>query len=244
MEPFNWDCPYCGRSVTISDSRLIAESHIFNNGSRLGSVRFASVAIVCPNEECKEVTLKATLHQGYYPSKHGFTTTKLLMEWQLMPAERSKRFPPDIIPAVILGDYGEACAIRTLSPKASATLSRRALQGMIRDFWKISKARLKDEIDGIEQFVDPITWKAIHAVREIGNIGAHMEKDINLIVDVDPGEAELLIGLVETLLIEWYVHRHERETQMARLIAVSEDKKHTQRSLPAAAESNPTEPAP
>ena len=31
-------------------------------------------------------------------------------------------------------------------------------------------------------------WQAIDAVRSIGNIGAHMEKDINLIVDVDPEE--------------------------------------------------------
>jgi hypothetical protein len=34
---------------------------------------------------------------------------------------------------------------------------------------------------------------AIHAVRTIGNIGAHMEKDINLIVDVDPANPTLAI---------------------------------------------------
>jgi len=39
--------------------------------------------------------------------------------------------------------------------------------------------------------VDPLTWEAIDAVRKLGNIGAHMEKDINVIVDVDPEEAEL-----------------------------------------------------
>ena len=40
---------------------------------------------------------------------------------------------------------------------------------------------------------------AIDAVRKIGNIGAHMERDINLIVDIDPNEAAILIGLIELL---------------------------------------------
>jgi hypothetical protein len=39
---------------------------------------------------------------------------------------------------------------------------------------------------------------ATEAVRKLGNIGAHMEKDINVTVDVDPNEASLLTGLVET----------------------------------------------
>jgi hypothetical protein len=96
---------------------------------------------------------------------------------------------------------------------------------MIRDFWKVSKARLVDEINVIHDKVDPLTWNAIDAVRNIGNIGAHMEKDINLVIDVDPDEAELLIGLIETLIGDWYVTRHEREQRMTRLVGVAQAKK-------------------
>ena len=129
-----------------------------------------------------------------------------------------------IIPAPILQDYGEACLIRDLSPKASATLTRRCLQGMIRDFWVISKARLIDEINDLQGKVDGTTWKAIDAVRSIGNIGTHMEKDINVIVDVDPDEANLLLGLIEVLLEEWYIRRHEREEHMQKVIAAAQSK--------------------
>ena len=111
--------------------------------------------------------------------------------------------------------------IRTLSPKAAATLARRCLQGIIRDYWNIKKGRLLDEIKELETEIDPITWKAIDSVRSIGNIGAHMEKDINLIIDVEPKEAELLIGLIEVLIEEWYVHRHERENHMQKIIALA-----------------------
>jgi len=62
------------------------------------------------------------------------------------------------------------------------------LLGIIRNFWGISKSRLIDEINELKGRVDSTMWQAIDAVRSIGNIGAHMEKDINLIVDVDPEE--------------------------------------------------------
>jgi hypothetical protein len=131
---------------------------------------------------------------------------------------------PSYIPSPILADYSEACLIVSLSPKASATLARRCLQGMIRDFWGIRKHRLKDEIDALEEKVDPQTWDAIDSVRKIGNIGAHMEADINVIVDVDPDEATLLIGLIETLLADWYVARHNRDERMAKIKAAAEEK--------------------
>jgi hypothetical protein len=91
---------------------------------------------------------------------------------------------------------------------------------MIRNFWGVSKARLVDEIDAIKDQIDATTWEAIDAIRSIGNIGAHMEKDISLIVDVDPDEANLLIGLIEFLLEDWYVTRHDREEHKKKVIAL------------------------
>lgn len=68
-----------------------------------------------------------------------------------------------------------------------------------------------DEIEAIQDKVDPTTWAVIDAIRKIVNIGAHMEKDINLIIDVDSEEAQLLIGLIEMLIKDWYIVKHERE---------------------------------
>jgi hypothetical protein len=52
-----------------------------------------------------------------------------------------------------------------------------------------------------------------------------MEQDINVIVDVDPNEAAILISLIETLIDEWYVHRHERAQRMSKVVAVAAAKK-------------------
>jgi len=97
---------------------------------------------------------------------------------------------------------------------------------MIRDFWEISKPRLVEEIEDLKAKVAPRTWQAIDAVRSIGNIGAHMERDINVIVDVDPEEAELLIRLIESLIEDWYVQRNDRDLNMTAVIAAAQAKKN------------------
>ena len=96
---------------------------------------------------------------------------------------------------------------------------------MIRDFWKVTgKRNLWAEIEAIKDEVDASTWKAIDAVRQVGKIGAHMEQDVNLIIDVEPQEAQALIGLIEMLFKDWYVARYEKEQRTAAVIALGAEK--------------------
>jgi len=148
---------------------------------------------------------------------------KVLNTWSLRPQSKVKAFP-SYVPKAIVEDYTEACLIRDLSPKASATLARRCLQGIIRDFWGVKPGRLVDEIAAIQGKVDPLTWSAIETVRQVGNIGAHMEKDINLIVDVEVNEAELLIGLIAALITDWYIARANKEAHLQAIVQLGQAK--------------------
>lgn len=148
--------------------------------------------------------------------------------WNLVPGSQAKVFP-EYVPSVIIDDYREACLIKELSPKASATLSRRCIQGIIRDHWGIKKNRLIDEIEAIKGKVDPLTWDAIDAVRKIGNIGAHMEKDINVIIDVEPDEAALLVELIEVLIYDWYITSYERKQRFQNIVGISDSKTRQKR---------------
>lgn len=237
MSNFSWTCPFCDRRTTVTPHDRTSGSAglgIENaHGPRVGSVSF----IVCPNPECKEFVLAASLHEGYRVSS-GVVRDKLLSYWSLVPPSNAKVFP-DHVPQPIRDDYTEACLIRNLSPKASATLSRRCLQGMIRDFWEIKKNRLVDEINELQNKVDPLVWDAIDATRSVGNIGAHMEKDINIIVEVEPGEADQLIKLIELLVKEWYVNRHEREQSLRAIVKTAEAKKQAKNSPPSAPTATP-----
>jgi len=92
-------------------------------------------------------------------------------------------------------------------------------KGMIRDFCKIRKRKLKEEIDHPKELADGGNTRgvsddatgAIDQVREMGNIGTPIAKDINLMIDVDPGESQTFIEPIGILLEEWYVARHGRE---------------------------------
>jgi hypothetical protein len=115
----------------------------------------------------------------------------VIEEFALRPQGAAKP-QPEYIPKALRCDYTEACRIRHLSPKASATLSRRCLQGMIRNFCGITKPTLFKEVLALRQALDDGTAAkgvthesvdAIDAVRSVGNIGAHMKVDVDLIVD-------------------------------------------------------------
>lgn len=223
---YSWTCPYCGRPTTLTEHNYTSgEQNIDIRVSEHGEyIGLGYTALACPNPMCKKLTLKVQLATGDYISGEGWRNDQIIQSWDLLP-ESSAKPQPDYIPKPLRDDYIEACRIVGLSPKASATLSRRCLQGMIRDFWKTpKKPNLKQEIEAIQDKVDPGTWAAIDSVRGVGNIGAHMEHDINVIVDVEPQEAELLIGLVETLFREWYVDRHERKERMNALVQLAADK--------------------
>lgn len=135
---------------------------------------------------------------------------------------------PEYVPEAIRTDYSEAAAIVYISPKSSAVLCRRCLQGMIRDCWEIREGTLASQIGQLQGRISPRQWDALNSLRTLGNIGAHMEKDVNLIIDVYPAEAEMLLHLIEMLIKEWYVNRHEEQELLDRIVAAGQ-RIHAQR---------------
>ncbi|MFB5077445.1 DUF4145 domain-containing protein [Raoultella sp. C349492] len=219
----SWECPFCGRLSVFESIQKKHDRFSFAADTKFGALVFDSYVNVCPNPECKEFTYVSVLSKGKL-EVGSYKPVGQIESWVNRPGGIYKQFP-DYVPKPILDDYKEAVLIKNLSPKASATLSRRCLQGMIRNVWNVKPARLVDEIKAIEGQIESTLWKAIDAIRNIGNIGAHMENDINTIVDVDPGEAEMLIGLLELLIQEWYVEKHERQLRIDAITALAAEKK-------------------
>lgn len=234
-DSFNWTCPYCNHPQVVTNSNFFsAEGKIRNPQAEFGPVAYSLHSVTCLNKACGRMTFGAALYKRVdYQNTDGYHVGDLIQSWFLLP-ESSAKPQPEYIPEAIREDYSQSCRIRDLSPKASATLARRCLQGMIRDFANIKKNRLIDEIKALGAAIEngtapagvtPESVEAIDKVREIGNIGAHMEKDVDLIVDIEPGEAQVLIELIEMLFDEWYVGRHIRQERLARVATVSAEKK-------------------
>jgi hypothetical protein len=238
---FNWICPHCLRAQTVVDARYHQETSGFAVGSLAGGpFAIERIAIACSNPDCQKLTLRIRVGKDVGGSSAYIVSPKeLLFSEQLIPRGAAKP-QPAYIPAPLVEDYTEACLIRDLSPKASATLTRRCLQGMIRDFAGISKPRLIDEIKALKVAVDDgtadrsvtsETVAAIDHVRSLGNIGAHMEADINVIVPVDSGEAQVMIELVELLFDEWYGARYRRNEKLAKIAAIRTHKDEIKRAV-------------
>ncbi len=199
--------------------------HINHSQSVYGPVIASIHSVQCANNDCKQLQLKFDLYTADTQTINRWAKVTLIRSWNLLPESLAKP-QPSYIPEPIVEDYKEACLIRDFSPKVSATLSRRCLQSIIRDFCGISDRTLFLEIDTLKKRVKDgkgpkqvleDTVDAIDAVRKIGSIGAHMEKDINVIIDVEPMEAQKLINLIEILFREWYVQRHNRAKSVENL---------------------------
>ena len=223
--PFNFTCPYCEQPTTITIPNYYFKEIVINTGeSELQKLAFRVKAIRCPNFRCNKLTLLSSLYKiksakkGYRVVPGHVILGKNINSWNLLPKSNAKQFP-DYVPEAIRQDYQEACLILNDSPKASATLSRRCLQGIVRDFWDIPNNKcgnLLAELNSIKDEIDTDTWDSFKAIRSVGNIGAHMEKDVNQIIEVEPEEAGLLVELIETFIDDWYVSRHKRQARAKR----------------------------
>jgi hypothetical protein len=212
MSEYLWHCPYCNTDQSVTEKgRQVAFADLALPNAD-GPRRLVSIFVVCPNPRCRQFSLSSSLHTLEIVGHRAYTG-KHLKTWALVPPSQARSFPV-ALPERIIEDYREACLTLEQSPKVAAALSRRCLSEMLRDFWRVQPGALNDEFRQIKGTADPLTWEAIESVRRSGMIGARMECEGAEIQDADPGEAKLLIGLIETLIQDWYVARDERRKRL------------------------------
>lgn len=232
-DAFQWTCPTCGSHTSIT------EPHVHRGRTNVAArktpndrgISLEFDLIECPNPECLQpsFTIRAFYSEEWGLSNNGRWLTPDrerpvgVGEFTFLPT--TARPLSEHVPSQVAEDYNEAYLIRSLSPKASATLARRALQGMVRGFFQVNDKRtLHAELEAIKDRCDDELYAAMMAVKSIGNIGAHPEKDASLMVDVEPGEAETLLDLIHLLDHEWYVSRAQKAARIAKVRALSEQK--------------------
>jgi hypothetical protein len=134
-------------------------------------------ALACP--ECKRAVVKLRIVD---PSSHGIVRHEFITY-----PKTSGRGPvsPDV-PAKYGDDYTEACLVLADSPKASAALSRRTLQNLLRGEGGAKPGNLAGEIKQVLPKL-PSYLQHIDAIRHLGNFSAHPLKDTNTGSIIDRG---------------------------------------------------------
>lgn len=129
---------------------------------------------------------------------------------QLVRPKGSLRPPPSSeVPKQFAEEYVESSLVLPDSPKASAALSRRCLQNLLREEAKVKQSDLANEI---QQLLDSKALPSkiaemIDAVRNIGNFAAHPIKSTSTgeIMPVEPGEADWNLDVLEALFDFYFV---------------------------------------
>jgi hypothetical protein len=220
VSEYFWHCPFCNRDETVTETDKHASFADLTLDNTDGPRRLVVKYVVCPNPQCRKFSLSASLH-GLEIAGNRSYTGKHIKTWALIPPSRALSFPV-VIPRKVLDDYQEACLTIEFSPKVAAALARRCLSEMLRDFWQVQPGRLIDEFRQIKGTVDPLTWETIESVKKCGLTGVRFESEGTQILDTEPGEAKMLIGLIETLIEDWYVAREERRRRLANIRQISE----------------------
>lgn len=137
---------------------------------------------------------------------HIYRDSEPVLVW---PRASSRAPVPPQVPSEFAEDYEEACLVLADSPKASAALSRRCLQHILREKAGVQCKNLFDEIQEVldKKSLPSDLADSIDSIRNVGNFAAHPTKSESSgeIVPVEPGEAEWCLDVIEMLYDFYFV---------------------------------------
>jgi hypothetical protein len=206
-------CPHCGIGVSIEFEEY---GHVNSNDEKLHEIQQGN----CP--ECNGLIV--CLNSGHFQNEliHGEMQNVFVSKQKfLLYPLNSSRLVEKETPSSYKKDFLEACNVLPISPKASAALSRRILQQILHDEYKIKRKNLVEEIEEFlkNASIPSYVKGAVDAVRNYGNFAAHPTKDTNTgeIVEVEAGEAEWLIEVLEALFDITFVQPKRLEEKQKQL---------------------------
>ncbi len=197
-------CPHCRTGVRFESASITAFSRSWDANELTvlltGGSRVNVASCSCPICGLPIVSVvSATAPNG----------TTLRTPGLVFPAGAQRPLPAEVASAAptFVADFQEAVAVLPMSRKASAALSRRCLQFILVDAGKVTKRDLADQIEEILPRLPHEIAQNVDAIRQVGNFAAHPTKSTNsgAVVDVEEGEAEWLLDVLEELADHFYV---------------------------------------
>ena len=195
------ECPHCQTTVRFEGPTT--------NGGWNGStaiVQSPKYRLITTHSQCPEcLKFIVAIDEDYInPSTGKHEPKTQITVW---PITTGRKPVPQEVPSHIAQDYNEAAQVMAISPKASAALSRRCLQTILRE---AGLSRSRDLADQIQEMLPSLPTRIadnLDAVRVIGNFAAHPIKSqaTGTIVEVELGEAEWNLDVLDALFDHYFV---------------------------------------
>ncbi len=215
------DCPHCGKAFHDTWT----EVQIQSNGLVDPTIFWKTNGTICP--ACKNSIFQLTTnHLILHPpgQGQGHAEWRRLEDFRVYPVNTFRKPTPKDVPPDIKEDYEEACKVLPISNKASAALSRRCLQAILRG-QGYTQRDLAAQIDALLNEQNPVRAiptalrETVDVIRNFGNFSAHPVTDQTTlqILAVDPGEAEWCLDILEEMFDHYYVKPAEAKARKAAL---------------------------
>jgi hypothetical protein len=197
-------CPFCTVAMVPVRDRMAGGQMFYNDEQ--GQARVEAVA--CPN--CQGKFLLHTRFDTFESGERGTLTSVDKQQFILWPRTTSRPPVPAEVPEPYASLATEAALILEDSPRASAALSRRCLQQLVRDEAGGPASDLYHEIELVldKAHLPAHLQEGLHELRTIGNMAAHPNKSTATgdYLEVEPGEAEwgldVLYGLFDFYFVQ------------------------------------------
>lgn len=222
-------CPSCGEELDFEWVRMDWDEDDLDDVKSWVPSSFDAVRVwftKCP--ACTDIIID--VQRGREAGSEAPGTLSVFTETRVVPkggrsigtpaTSELRRAVPDGVPLDLAQDYTEAALTLSVSPKASAALSRRCLQHLCTEYLGSATSNLDRAIAEVMASGQLAHMnRAFDAVRMLGNIAAHptKSKDTGIIVDVDPGEAEAILDVLHEALDTYFAAPARAEAIRARI---------------------------
>lgn len=196
-------CPHC--QIAFNEQQTRTEFDLFTDEQGHWLIERDT----CP--ECKKFVLTLLLLQ-----KNKYGNEQLVRSRIVHPKANVRKCPKEVTD-VYSSDFNESALVLVDSPKASAALSRRCLQNLLREQVKTQAkdlaAQIQEVIDG--NLLPSYLQEDLDAVRNIGNFAAHPMKSLQTgeVIDVEPEEASWNLDVLEALFEYLFVQPKKNEAR-------------------------------
>jgi len=206
-------CPHCKTGVSVTFRNQIFWSRQVQGGVLAWQTKSGD----CP--ECRNAIIY--LEFGAQTTAVQQPIISQVHESRLINPLSSQRPCPPEVPSDITKDFTEAALVLPLSAQASAALSRRCLQHLLKKYGGAKKKDLADQIQEVivsNQLPSSLSSQ-LDAIRNIGNFAAHPQKSTSSgeILSVEPQEAEWNLDVLEELFDHFFVKPAKAEQRKIEL---------------------------
>lgn len=212
-------CPYCGIGISANWDEWDEDCYPVPSEDEDYDEGYNIVSGFCP--DCQRFIVRLQYGNGYTDSQYGAELQEIDNEVLIYPKFPINKQINTYVPKRYETLFQEALQVNSISPRASATLSRYLLQNVLHEELKIKKKNLADEISELEKMQSiPSTLIAMLQVfRKVANFGAHPKKSTNSkeIIDIEKGEADVMLELIEELFDYVFIKPKRQEEILKRI---------------------------